>query len=82
MIGKQDWIFGNSTGVQFCDEKWTVAKSVKVQAEKLVLTYLRIRMSMDSILRCEAFGIASGTYSSMKNIVLIARLKVRRGSSC
>ena len=39
-------------------------------------------MSMDSILRYEAFGIASGAYLSMKNIVLIARLKVRRGSHC
>ena len=37
---------------------------------------------MDSILRYGAFGIASGAYSSTKNIVLAARLKVRRGSHC
>ena len=81
-IEKQDWILGNSTGVQFHDEKWTAVKSIELQAEKLVLTYLRIRMSTDSILRYETFGIASGAYSSMKNIILIARLKVRRGSHC
>ena len=34
-------------------------------------------MSMNSILRYEAFGIISGVYSSMKNIVLIARLLIR-----
>ena len=63
-------------------KKWTAINSVEVQAEKLVLMYPRIGMSMDSILRYEAFGIASGAYSSMKNIVLVARLKVRRGSRC
>ena len=59
-----------------------MVNSVKVQAEKLVLIYPRIGTSTDSILGYEAFGIASGAYSSMKNIVLIARLKVRRGSHC
>ena len=59
-----------------------MVNSVKVQAEKPVLTYLRIGTSMDSILRYGAFGITSGVYSSMKNIVLIARLKARRGSCC
>ena len=82
MIRKQNWILGNSTGVQFCDEKWAAVNSVEVQAGKLVLTYLRIGMSTDSILRYEAFGIASGAYSSMNNNVLAARLKVRRGSRC
>ena len=66
MIEKQNWILGNSTGVQFHDEKWTAVNSVKVQAEKLVLTYPRIGTGMDSILRYETFGIASGVYSSMK----------------
>ena len=82
MIEKQDWILGNSTGVQFHDAQWTVVNSVKVQAEKLVSTYLRRGMSMDSILGYGAFGIATGVYSSMKNIVLIARLGVKRGSCC
>ena len=82
VIRKQNWILGNSTGVQFHDEKWTVVNSDEVQAEKLVLMYLRTGTSMDSILRYEAFGIASGAYSSMKNNVLTARLKVRRGSCC
>ena len=59
-----------------------MANSVEVQAEKLVLMYLRIGMSIDSILGYEAFGITSGAYSSMKNIILIARLKARRGSCC
>ena len=81
-IEKQNWNLGNSTGVQLHDEKWTAFNSVKVQAEKLVLTYQRIGMSMDSILRYETFGIASGVYLSMKNIVLIPRLKVRTGSHC
>ena len=55
---------------------------LKYGQENLILTYLRIGTSTDFILRYEAYGIASGTYSSMKNIVLIARLKVRRGSHC
>ena len=59
-----------------------MVNSVEAQAEKLVLTYLRIGMSMEFILGYEAFGIASGMYSSMKNIVLVVRLKVRRGSCC
>ena len=59
-----------------------MVNSVKVQAEKLVLTYLRIGMSTDSILRYEAFGIASGAYSSTKNIELVARLEARRDSCC
>ena len=59
-----------------------MVNSVEVRAEKLVLTYLRIGMSTDSILGYKAFGIASGVYSSMKNIILTARLKVRRGSHC
>ena len=82
VIEKQNWILGNSTGVWFCDEKWTAVNSVEVQAEKLVLMYPRIGMSTDSILGYEAFGIASGAYLSTKNIVLVARLKVRRGSCC
>ena len=73
---------GVSMEVHPSDEKWTVVNSVKVQAEKHVLMYPRIEVSMDSIPRYEAFGIASGAYSSMKNIVLIARLEVRRGSHC
>ena len=73
---------GVSTEVQAHDEWWTVVNSVKVQAEKLVLTYPRRGVNMDSILGYEAFGTASGVYSSMKNIVLIARLEVRRGPHC
>ena len=55
-----------STEVQPHNEQWTAVISVEVQEEKLVLMYPRIGMTTDSILGYEAFGIASGAYSSTK----------------